>query len=236
MEKKKMKLGVKILIVVLILLGIFLLITFRKFLILRQIAIQEEEDRKSTNYYSKTYDILGEVTELWIYGEKKKLTYTSIDKEQLIQRTIYIDNKTREAWIINHSDGEKVATKIEYNEDLVLIPNAGIATGLPSSEDIWPLIQLSTLTSIDSTRWNDEKAYKISFNFFDSEEHIMWIDKEDYRVIGLMNGVSSDEDKNMYSDISTFTYTFNTLTENDVKLPDLTDYTIKDGNGNIIEE
>lgn len=236
MEKKKMKLGVKILIVVLILLGIFLLITFRKFLILRQIAIQEEEDRKSTNYYSKIYDILGEVTELWIYGEKKKLTYTSIDKEQLIQRTIYIDNKARETWIINHSDGEKVATKIEYNEDLVLIPNAGIATGLPSSEDIWPLIQLSTLTSIDSTRWNDEKAYKISFNFFDSEEHIMWVDKEDYRVIGLMNGVSSDEDKNMYSDISTFTYTFNTLTENDVKLPDLTDYTIKDGNGNIVEE
>ena len=50
MEKKKMKLGVKILIVVLIILFIFLLNTFRKFLIFRQIAVQEEEERTSANY------------------------------------------------------------------------------------------------------------------------------------------------------------------------------------------
>ena len=236
MEKKKMKLSVKILIIVLILLFIFLLITFRKFLILRQIAIQEEEDRKSTNYYSKTYNIVDGITELWICGERKMLTYTSLEKEQLAKRTIYIDDKEQETWIITNTDGEKIATKIEYNEDAILIPNAGVATGLPSSNDIWPLIQLSMLTSISSTRWNDEKAYKISFNFLDSEEHSIWVDKENYRMIGTMNGVSSDEDKNMYSNISTYHYQFNVLTKEEVTLPDLTGYTIKDSNENVIDE
>lgn len=236
MEKKKMKLSVKILIIVLILLFIFLLITFRKFLILRQIAIQEEEDRKSTNYYSKTYNIVDGITELWICGERKMLTYTSLEKEQLAKRTIYIDDKEQETWIITNTDGEKIATKIEYNEDAILIPNAGVATGLPSSNDIWPLIQLSMLTSISSTRWNDEKAYKISFNFLDSEEHSIWVDKENYRMIGTMNGVSSDEDKNMYSNISIYHYQFNALTKEEVTLPDLTGYIIKDSNENVIDE
>lgn len=236
MEKKKMKLGVKILIVVLIILFIFLLNTFRKFLILRQIAVQEEEDRKSANYYCKTSSILNGITEVWICGEKGMLKYTSIGEEGLTERTIYKDDKEQETWIISNADGEKIATKIEYNPDAILLPNAGVATGLPSSSDIWPLIQLAVLTSINTTRWNDEKAYKISFNFLDSEEHTMWIDKEDYRIIGLMNGVSSDKDGNMYSDISTYHYQFNTLTEDDVKLPDLTGYTIKDSNGNIVED
>lgn len=236
MEKKKMKLSVKILIIVLILLFIFLLITFRKFLILRQIAIQEEEDRKSTNYYSKTYNIVDGITELWICGERKMLTYTSLEKEQLAKRSIYIDDKEQETWIITDINGEKIATKIEYNEDAILIPNAGVATGLPSSNDIWPLIQLSMLTSISSTRWNDEKAYKISFNFLDSEEHSIWVDKENYRMIGTMNEVSSDEDKNMYSNISTYHYQFDALTKEEVTLPDLTGYTIKDSNENVIDE
>lgn len=236
MEKKKMKLGVKILIIVLILLIIFLLSTFRKFLILRQIVIQEEEDRQSTNYYSKTYDIVDGITEMWICGAKRMLKYTSIGESQLIERTIYIDDKERETWIINSADGEKIATKIEYNEEAVLIPNAGVATGLPSSDDIWPLIQLAVITSINNTRWNDKESYRVSFNFLDSEEHVIWVDKENYRTIGVMNGVSSDEDRNMYSNISTYHYQFNELTEEDVTLPDLTGYTIKDSNGNIIDE
>lgn len=235
MKKKKMELWVKILMVVLLLLLIFVILTFRKFLILREITIQNEVDRQSENYYLKTYDIIDGITEIWIYGQTKMMKYTSIEEGKLIERTIYTNVDNQETWMIVNEPEQKVAVQIEYNEDAILIPGAGVNIGLPPSEEIWPLIQLSVITSIDSTRWNDKEAYKISFNFLDMEEHAIWIDKENYRAIGQMNGVSSDEDGNMYSDISTYSYGFDTLTEEEVMLPDLTGYTIKDTNGNIIE-
>ena len=48
--------------------------------------------------------------------------------------------------------------------------------------------------------------------------------------------ILSDEDKNMYSNISTYHYQFNVLTKEEVTLPDLTGYTIKDSNENVIDE
>ena len=51
-----------------------------------------------------------------------------------------------------------------------------------------------------------------------------------------MNGITTDEDGNLYDNISSYFYKFDSLTEDDVKLPDLTGYVIKDSNGHVINQ
>lgn len=236
MEKKKMKFGTKILIVVLMILFIFIITTTRKFLILRQIAIQNEADIQSTNFYSKTYDIVDGITELWIYGKKSMLKYTSIEENKFIERTIYVDKDNEEGWIIVNEPEKKTAVQIEYNEDVELMPCAETSIGLPTSDEIWKLIQMAVITNIEDTKWNGKEAYKVTFNCIETEEYSIWIDKEENRVTGQMNGTSTDENGNIYNHISTYHYQFDTLTKEDVELPDLTGYTIKNENENIIEK
>lgn len=236
MEKKKMDLWVKIVIVILVILLVFLIATFRKFLILKQISKQYGEDIKSTNYYSKTYSIEEGMTELWIYEGTKMLKYTSVENGEFVERTIYTSEQNEESWIIVNSPEQKTAVKIEYSADRETISSAGINPGLPESDDNWHLFQMAVITNIQNSRWNGKEAYNISFNFIEQEEYRMWVNKEDYRIIGQINGTSTDMEGNTYTNISSYAYTFNTLTEEDVKLPDLTGYTIKDVNGNIVEE
>lgn len=236
MEKKKMDLWVKIVIVILVILLVFLIATFRKFLILKQISKQYGEDIKSTNYYSKTYSIEEGMTELWIYEGTKMLKYTSVENGEFVERTIYTSEQNEESWIIVNSSEQKTAVKIEYSADRETISSAGINPGLPESHDNWHLFQMAVITNIQNSRWNGKEAYNISFNFIEQEEYRMWVNKEDYRIIGQINGTSTDMEGNTYTNLSSYAYTFNTLTEDDVKLPDLTGYTIKDVNGNIVEE
>ena len=146
------------------------------------------------------------------------------------------DMQNEESWIIVNSPEQKTAVKIEYSADRETISSAGINPGLPESDDNWHLFQMAVITNIQNSRWNGKEAYNISFNFIEQEEYRMWVNKEDYRIIGQINGTSIDVEGNTYTNISSYAYTFNTLTEEDVKMPDLTGYTIKDVNGNIVEE
>lgn len=236
MKKKKMDLWVKIIIVILVILLIFLIATFRKFLILKQISKQYDEDIKSTNYYAKTYSIEDGMTELWIYEGTKMLKYTSIENGECVERTIYTNKQNEESWIIVNSPEQKTAVQIEYVPDRETISSAGINPGLPTSDDNWHLLQMAVIANIQNSKWNGKEAYMISFNFIEQEEYRMWVNKEDYRIIGQINGTSIDAEGNTYTNISSYSYTFNTLTEDDVKMPDLTGYTIKDINGNIVQE
>lgn len=236
MKKKKMDLWVKIIIVILVILLIFLIATFRKFLILKQISKQYDEDIKSINYYAKTYSIDDGMTELWIYEGTKMLKYTSVENGEFVERTIYTNAQNEESWIIVNSPEQKTAVQIEYNPDRGAISSAGINPGLPESNDNWHLLQMAVIANIQNSKWNGKEAYMISFNFIEQEEYRMWVNKEDYRIIGQINGTSIDVEGNTYTNILSYSYTFNTLTEEDVKIPDLTGYTIKDINGNIVQE
>ena len=47
-----------------------------------------------------------------------------------------------------------------------LIPTPGINIGALNSSDIWPLLQMSVITSISDAGWNNKESYKISFKPF----------------------------------------------------------------------
>ncbi len=185
MEKKKMNLFTKILIIMLVLLLMFVIITLRKFLILRKVVIQSEEDRKSTNYYLKIDSMGSGTSEIYVYGEKGIFKKTSMEGEEVLTTISYTDNENKESWILfNKGDESKVAVKTEYSETMSLIPTPGINIGVLNSSDIWPLLQMSVITSISDAGWNNKESYKISFNFIEHREYAFWINKEDYRIIG----------------------------------------------------
>ena len=235
MKKKKMELWLKIVIVIIILLFIFLIATFKKFLILKQVVSQYEEDKKSTNYYSKSCTIDGEITELWIYNNIKMLKYTFIQSDQLVQKMLYINPETDETWIIVENAKQKIAVKLKYSENNIMISSAGVDPAMPEMNDNWRLLQMAVITDIQSVRWNGKDAYHISFNFVENEEYGMWINKEDYRVIGRINGTITDNEDNTYTNIIDYVSKYGSVTEEDVKLPDLTGYIIKDNSENEME-
>jgi len=231
-EKSKIKLWKKILIVILIILAIFLIDTFRKFMIIRTVAEQYNQDNKSTNYYTK---IIGEsngaYTEIWGLGNKTLLKRTSYEKQGIEERMIYIDKDNKEQWIIVNGVNDKVAVQVEYNEENVFIVGPGTNGGLPTNNELWSQLICSVWANITTDSWAGEESYNIRFN----SEYKMWVSKQSKRIIGEMNGITYTSNGDKLPSVTTHILKLNETKKEDLMLPDLTVYTIKDTKGNIVK-
>lgn len=233
MEKKKMKLWKKILIGVLIVLAILVAVILRKFFILKAIAVQNEEDSKATNFYSKTISNEEAISEIWIYGNTRIFKRTSYDEKGKTEREVYQNGDTKQSWIIVNEPSQKVAAKLNYTEDMVPTINANTSFGLPMSSDIWPMLQVAAMSRIDEGKLNGKNAYNISFYFNQDDVYRTWINKEDNRQMLAINGSVTDKDGNKLTRITNYFYKFGEVTQQDVNLPDFSGYTIKDNSGNV---
>lgn len=230
--KKRMKTWQKILVVVLIVFAIFAIDTFRKFKIIRGIEKQYETDLNSSNLYQRAIGMQDGIDETYIYNNIRMFKNTINTEEGKTERIIYSDKDKKESWIIVNSLKEKVAVQLEYQDNA---PIAGISTPIGiGTQSAWVELLCSIKTQIKSDKWATKDCYQICFNFED--QLVIWVDKESNRRIGERNGYTSGLEGYLKDNISTYYYKENELTEDDVKLPDLTGYIIKDSQGNVIEQ
>ena len=205
MDKKKI---IKICLVVLILIILIFLIDLgRKTYILNKYSNKCEEYLKVTNFYVKKGQEEGITSELW---RKDNLAFLKITQDDATRMIHWGEDYN---WIIIDSKDGKTAVKMTKEGGGAEIQT--LVSGTLSLDNFWNTIQLAFLSRISSEKINDIDCYKIFIN----EDWQMFIDKKDFLLIREINGST---------DTGIIEYEFNNVKDEEVTMPNLAGYKIKD--------
>lgn len=222
MEKKKMKLWKKILIVVVAVFAIFVIHTVRNMIILRGLETRVAKYVDSKNYYEKIINDTIQTTTVTEY-------YCKDDKAILnLATTIKETGEVRK--LTNYFDGEKTNTYIDANGEKIALLNSN---GLPSKimivsimnfePDLWYLIQMSAASFIKIEEYNGKECYSINGFFIKG----MYIEKETGLLIKSNQGMMKDENGNESDIVVEYYYEFDVVKDEDLVEPDVTEYEIQ---------
>jgi len=212
MEKKKMKLWKKILLLVLALLVAFAIFTLRKYIIITKLINASKDYEYKTNFtvdvYSMTKDT---VTLTKIYNK---------DKNYLTTHKTYSNNITeiRNLTVYN-KDNEKIGI-IESGENKIALLNGNIVIGatgintISEFDDIKFKIPLAVTSKITEQECNGKECYLIEL----SKDYKIWVEKE--------TGIIIREMDLMY--ITNRNYTFDVVKDEDIIKPDISDCKIQE--------
>ena len=209
MEKKKMKLWEKILIILLTILVVYFITVFIKYIIFTKISIRYEVSRESSNfyYYSESEET---IFNYWQKDNIKKLNVKQVNGEGNL--TFWKDEKTGEELVFVEANKTYSET-----ESAMFVSLAG-STIVPLREErlIRLVISLNPTVFIYGDKYNDVKCYTIKYlgdRIFTEK-----VDKE----TGL---ILYSEDSSMGPTLRK--YTFNLVTDEDVKKPDVSKYKLE---------
>ena len=231
MEKKKIKIGKKLLIIVGIIVAIFVVRTVRNAVIISNLSKKADGYQNITNYYIKAKSSQGNIMENF-YKEGRyisKLNHVSPSGIRMLT---------------NYCDGEKINTYIETVTDegnvKIAIPDSN---GLPSVNGItnWlevssvkELVLISMRASVKSVELDGVQCYKIN-NFYGSnilhsaEGNIeLHVEKETGLILRNQNGFMTDESGVKTPIITDYEYKFDVVTEEDLVEPDISEYMIQE--------
>ena len=199
MEKKKMKIWKKILIVIAVIILIYLLITLYKYIVLTKIYERNTTSNEVPNrhYYSETEDT---IMEFWYKDGLMKVHLER--KENVGDMIMWEDSNTGEKYVFWNEPEKK------YQEGGQVVANyASMFT--ESQSKIRLMMAAHPLLFIVPTKYDNKQCYYVTM--FDIKEKI---DKE--TGLTLLEGNSGIE--------RTLKYTFNDVTDEDVEMPNLSEY------------
>lgn len=229
MEKKKMKVWKKFLIIILIIVALFVIITVRKMIIIKNLQSKMEKYDSVDNYYARIYQYQG--TNLQINTTYKK-NNTSLSKVKSLS-----ENSNR--------------SLIAYNDDNVShiyfdVPGSKIAildgNGIPGpiqiqneleTQNLWQLMVRAIKSSIKTEECNGKECYKIQVGCFDilcfdkHENTVVYFDKDTGLKAREFNG-SVGDGENKINTVSDYYYEFDVVKDEDLKEPDISEYTIQE--------
>lgn len=196
-----------IVIVELIFLGDF----GRKFFVINKFKIQMAKPNPE-NYYIKLINNDDDTfIESLTKGEK------SLNKRKLENREEIKYSDSDEAWLIIDDDDDdgKLAIKVDREK----FGSATISIGYDSilTENLWETLQYAFNAKVTSEVYNGIECYRI----YNNEYEQTYINKEDFRSVRIVNG---DTD---YS----YEYIINVVTAEQVQLPNITGFEIRDNTG-----
>ena len=203
----------KVLLVTLVVFIIFLILTLRKFVILNKIECLTEDKVNITNYYSEKISVTGKTaTIMKAYNKDNKYitelrTFApTIDEKRGI--TIYKNNDEKLAII------ESGENKIAFiNSESIIDGNLSVNT-FPSGEmNILQKLILAATSRITAEECNNKKCYLVE----PAKSWKLWIDKETGVVVREING----------STLQDSYYEFNTVKDEDIIKPDISDCKIQ---------
>lgn len=227
MEKKKIKIGKYIAIVLLVLCMIVIVLTARKMIIFHTIQEKIAKYENSTNLYVKTVSERSatvESFEKFILGDLEKDVIISKDKPTKVtqyltptQRTMYIDSGEKKVMNISHDENvltstTKVVNYVGYDNFIILLGNA-------------------FLTRVTEEKMDGKECYVVSgyVNGFlytqDTIEVKVYIDKETGLTKKLVEVVKEEGKKKEYT--ITYTYQLDSVTLEDMQEPDKSAYTME---------
>ena len=212
-----------ILILVLVLL-VFLILIGRKLIIIENLKGSINKYISSNNYYVKSSNYNssnGSITNIETYNKNdiQLVKYTNLSTDNPTEMIVYHNGDTTNSYI--DVGGEKTA-KLNFGELRTSISN-----------DIYPNnfyqdIIMAMFSSITSEECNGKQCYKIRNIPKDITSvlpnEILYIEKDTGLEIKRINYNDLDEPENYIS--TNFEYQFNTITDEDVKEPNINEYTV----------
>lgn len=211
MEKKKMKLWKKVLMVIGIILILFLIITTRKVMILLKLGNVSEETGKNTNYYTQRISMQDDnvvISKLYCKDAKCLQTtevFGNVNKTRKI--TLYQDGK--EAISIIQSGENKIAVLNEMEQMAKIDINT-----YEYGTDFWTNLQMALVSRITTEKQAGRDCYVIDI----MGDLKLWVDKENGLVL-------KDE---TYNNVSQYSYKLNIVKDEDVLKPDISDCVIQE--------
>ncbi len=211
---KKERIFKYVVIILSIILVLFVGNIIRKTYIISKWNEKSQEYSKITNFYKKYKEDNESTVEIWKKDNISLYKRTSKDGVRIIYNNI--DEKI--GWLINDTktgdEINKVAIRINENE----LDNLYTANLLDNEIDINNLgqaIKAAFMCSITSENYFGAKCYKINFQ----NELTQYINKENYLCIGTVTD---------HTDTGLIEYKINEVKDEEVKLPDLSNFEIKE--------
>lgn len=213
-EKMKVKKHIlrKVLLVILIVFVIFLIFTLRKLVILNKIESLAEDKVNSTNYFSEKISITGKSATITKSYNKDgnyltvvKTFRTAIDEKSGM--TVYNNNEDKIAII------ESGENKIAFVNSDTMMGEIRVNTFNTKEMSLWYKILLSATSRITTEECNNKKCYLLE----PAKGWKLWIDKETGIVVREING----------STLQDSYYEFNTVKDEDIVKPDISDCKIQ---------
>ena len=208
MEKKKMKLWKKILIVIGVIFILLFIAILRNFMILSDLENISKDKMNSNNYYVETYSLQGNQIEI-VKSHHKDNTYFTI--RQVISKN---DDSQRQLTV--YSDGTETIGIIETEQEKIALLGNTVVGGKVSvntyasyGQGFWSKFVFSVSSTISTEQINDKDCYLIN-SIFGLKK---WIDKE--------TGLIVREENN--GDITDFSYEFGVVEDSDIQKPDISD-------------
>ena len=237
---KKIRIRAKIKSILLasaILLLIAFIIFLNNYLKINSIMNKAEKSLQSNNFYKETSEILFDnqtaVTKEYYKDGKYKSMWT-VYSDNGIETSItqYADINSDKRTYIYETDKKAVIEK----GDISKIKNDNIKNVpfVTSRNDLFSKIGTTFVYSIDTDTYDYSKEYYVLKNRSDNNKWEIWIDKETGLPIREITrgGAKSfftgtDVVKEIRDTIQTYKYEFDTVTDEDVEVPDLSNYTVE---------
>lgn len=222
MEKKKMKLWKKILIIILIFVALFMIITVRKIVILKNLQSKMQKYANEDNYYAMIYQYQGDSIQIM-------KSYKKGDRSLSIAKVL---NENGMRTLKNYTEGKTSHLYIEVPENKIAILNGN---GVPDAiqitnelyiENMWQLIVRAIKSSIKTEKCNGKDCYKVQIGCFD-ENVVCYFDKNTGLKVREFNGTINDGD-NKINIVSDYNYEFGVVKEGDLKEPNISEYVIQE--------
>jgi len=154
------------------------------------------------------------------------------DDNYLVHVKVMNSDPTKEIISFKNSNtymnvGEK---KIVFFNSMPIQASEKVYNNLETNS-LWELLVGVFTCNITSVKCNDKDCYKID-NFITSEllfpeqGYCVYIEKESGQIIRAEEGTRDNETGGIYTQVSDYRYEFNTVTDEDLKEPDISEYEI----------
>lgn len=210
--------------ILLTILVIFILVLGRRTTIMLQMSNKAKESKKIDNYFVSynLYDA-GSVTTIYSYVKEdnflRELIYSN-NYDSIYKITEYC-NGNNSNYYIENSDSEKIAMLNSEKEGILPIKIEDYCF-LEKDSSIKTFLRNVFMSSVKTVKCNDKECYYFS-NIVSSSLGMgeIYVDKETGLIVrAIINGTG------VQSTISDFTYNFNTINDESLKEPDISEYKI----------
>lgn len=230
MEKKKMKLWKKVLIVILIIFLIFLAFTIRKMIIISNLSNKIENYQKMDNIYSKSSNDYSSIS-----------TFEKYYKDGIEKNIITLPEKNSKAIQFIYSNERKVFIETPDVKTVSISNEDSLDSFLPIlvsyiDSITFPELLLTSLTSTISTdTLNGKECYvlnnKFNSNFLYEQNAVsakIYIEKNTGLTIRMVQVVKEDNEKSLKT--VNYEYSFGHVTDEDIKEPNISEYIVQENN------
>ncbi len=226
---------------VLLAIGIIVLIAFviflNNFIKINSIMNRAEKSLQSNNFYKETSQMLGNnetsiTKEYYKDGKYKSIWMIYSDNGVETKSIEYANSNSDERTYINETDKKAVIEKGDVPEmKNKNIKNVPFVTGRNS---LFAKIGTTFVYSINTDTYDYGKEYYILKNRSENNRWEIWIDKETGLPIREINRggaksffMGTNVVKEIRDTIQSYKYEFDIVTDEDVEVPDLSNYTIE---------